>query len=47
MPTKSEIATIRVRTEQYKKDVEFNTTMSSDMVKEKLEETFPYLNNKE
>ena len=46
MPTKSEIATIRARTKQYKKDVKFNADMSSDMVKNKLEETFPYLKNK-
>ena len=46
MPTKSEIATIRARTEQYKRDVEFNASMSSDMVKKKLEETFPYLKDK-
>ena len=46
MPTKSEIATIRARTEQYKRDVEFNTSMSSDMVKTKLEETFPCLKDK-
>lgn len=46
MPTKSEIATIRARTEQYKRGVEFNASMSSDMVKKKLEETFPYLKNK-
>lgn len=46
MPTQSEIATIRARTEQYKRGVEFNASMSPDMVKEKLEETFPYLKNK-
>ena len=46
MPTQSEMATIRVRTDQYKRDVEFNTSMSSNTVKEKLEETFPYLKNK-
>ena len=46
MPTKSEMATIRARTEQYKKDVEFNASMSSDMVKKSLEETFPYLLDK-
>lgn len=46
MPTKSEIATIRIRTGQYKRDVEFYQSMSSDIVKKKLEETFPYLKNK-
>ena len=46
MPTKSEIATIRTRTKQYQKDVEFNASMSADMVKKKLEEMFPYLKNK-
>ena len=46
MPTKSEMATIRARTEQYQKHIQFHANMSSDMVKEKLEETFPYLKNK-
>ena len=46
MPTQSEMATLRVRTDQYKRDVEINTNMSSDMVKTKLEETFPYLKDK-
>lgn len=46
MPTESEIATIRARREQNARDVEFNTSMSSDTVKEKLEETFPYLKDK-
>ena len=46
MPTKGEIATIRARTEQYQKHIQFHASMSSDMVKEKLEETFPYLKNK-
>jgi len=46
MPTKSEIATIRARTEQYQKHIQFHASMSSDDVKKKLEETFPYLKNK-
>lgn len=46
MPTHSEITTIRARGGQYKKEIEFNSTMTSNMVKEKLEETFPYLQNK-
>ena len=46
MPTQGEMATLRVRTDQYKRDVEFDTSMSSIMVKKKLEETFPYLKNK-
>lgn len=46
MPTNSEIARIRAGTEQYKRGVEFNASMSSDMVKKKLEETFPYLKDK-
>ena len=46
MPTKSEMATLRVRTDQYKREVEFNTSMSFEMVKTKLEETFPYLKDR-
>ena len=46
MPTKSEMAALRVGTDQYKREVEFNTSMSSDMVKTKLEETFPYLKDR-
>lgn len=46
MPTQSEMSTIRARAGQYKKDVEFHARMSQDMVKTKLEETFPYLKNK-
>jgi len=46
MPTNSEIATIRARTQQYKRGVEFNASMTSDKVKKKLEEKFPYLKNK-
>ena len=46
MPTMGQMATIRIRTDQYKRGLEFNTSMSSDMVKEKLEKTFPYLKDK-
>ncbi|XP_078352772.1 uncharacterized protein LOC144637582 [Oculina patagonica] len=46
MPTQSEMTTIRARAGQYKKDVEFHARMSEDMVKGKLEETFPYLKDK-
>ena len=46
MRTKSEIATLRARTDLYKRDMEFNTSMSSNMVKTKLEETFPYLKDR-
>ena len=46
MPTQGEMATLRVRTDQFKRDVEFDTNMSSITVKKKLEETFPYLKNK-
>ena len=46
MPTHSEIANIRSKTGQYKKGVEFCASMSSDMVKETLENMFPYLKNK-
>ena len=45
VPTHSEIATIRARTGQYKREIEFNASMSSDMVRRKLEEVFPYLRN--
>ena len=48
MPTQSEVAQIRKSSVpgQYKKQVEFYRNMSEKMVKEKLEETFPYLRNK-
>ena len=48
MPTQSEVAKIRKSSVpgQYKKKVEFYRNMSEKMVKEKLEETFPYLRNK-
>ncbi len=46
MPTQSEMSIIRARAGQYKRDVEFHPIMSEDMVKRKLEETFPYLENK-
>ena len=48
MPTQSEVAQIRKFSVpgQYKKQVEFYRNMSEKMVKEKLEETFPYLRNK-
>ena len=46
MPTHSEIATIRARTGQYKREIEFNGNMSSDMVRKKLKDVFPYLRNK-
>ena len=46
VPTQSEIATIRATTGQYKREIEFNANMSSDMVRRKLEEVFPSLRNK-
>lgn len=48
MPTQSEVAKIRKSSVpgQYKKKVVFYRNMSEKMVKEKLEETFPYLRNK-
>lgn len=48
MPTQSKLAQIRKSSVlgQYKKQVEFYRNMSEKMVKEKLEETFPYLRNK-
>ena len=48
MPTSSEIATIRRRKRltQFRTDVEFASSMSQDAVKEKLEQLFPYLQNR-
>ena len=48
MPTISEIAAIKTKAElgQFKRKVEFFASMSEDMVKKKLEETFPYLKNR-
>ena len=42
MPTLSELADIRKPNRgQYKKNVWFSTNMSEDMVRQKLQETFP------
>ncbi len=48
MPTWSEISTIKASAQlgQFKRKVEFFASMPEDMVKEKLEETFPYLKGK-
>lgn len=48
MPTASEISTIKTTYQlgQFKRKVDFFASMSEEMVKKKLEETFPYLNNK-
>ena len=48
VPTQSERSTIRnnVQLEQYKRKVGFDASMSSDMIRNKLEETFPYLKNR-
>ena len=48
LPTAGEIADLRrhTRLEQYKKGVEFRPNMSKKMVRDKLEDTFPYLKNR-
>lgn len=47
MPTESEISTIKRNAQlgQFRKGVEFCTSMSEDEVKKRLQETFPYLEN--
>ena len=48
MPTESEIKTMqrRLHLGQYKKEVQFHSSLSEDMVKKELEEIFPYLKNR-
>ena len=47
MPTASERAIKKpVESGQFKRKVEFDASMSEDMIKNKLEETFPYLENR-
>lgn len=48
MPTASEISIMKTTTQlgQFKRKVEFYASMSEDMVKKKLEENFPYLQNR-
>ena len=47
MPTESEISTIKrnAQLRQFRKGVEFSTSMSEDAVKRTLQEEFPYLEN--
>lgn len=48
MPTASELSTIKknVQLRQFEKNVTFEASMSEDRIKNKLEETFPYLENR-
>ena len=48
MPTASEIAALKTTADlgQFKRRLKFFASMTEDMVKKQLEETFPYLKNR-